>query len=120
MSNSRQGPIKATRAALGNQATALNLQPVEQDRGVKGAQQSELVIDSRREKHGKGSAGNGHSSQGRSLKVQQKGLALTNRMKRINSNDFQHAKATESGRAPPRHHGHVDPEAANGTGAGSS
>ena len=33
--NSRQGPIKANRAALGNQAAALNLQQVLQDRGTK-------------------------------------------------------------------------------------
>lgn len=62
MSNSRQGPVKATRAALGNQAAALNLQQVAQDRAAKGAQQSELVIDSRREKNGKGNAGNGYPS----------------------------------------------------------
>lgn len=62
MSNSRQGPVKATRAALGNQAAALNLQLLPHDKGSKSVQQSELVIDSRREKHNKGNGAGSYSS----------------------------------------------------------
>ena len=76
-------------------------------------QQSELVIDSRREKHSKGNGAGSYSSQSKSLKLQQKGLALTNRMKRINSNDLSlQAKGTESGRTHPRHPSNAESDVA--------
>jgi hypothetical protein len=52
--------------------------------------------------------------------MQQKGLALTNRMKRINSNEMSQAKAAESGRMQPRPYGQADPDGANYTAAGTS
>lgn len=120
MSNARQGPVKATRAALGNQAAALNIQSAV----AKSGQQSELVIDSRREKHGKGNAagaGGYPGTHSKSLKTQQKGLALTNRMKSLNSNDLaQQAKTQESGRSQARNSGQLEADGANNLTAGSS
>jgi hypothetical protein len=120
MSNARQGPVKATRAALGNQAAALNIQSALSKSG----QQSELVIDSRREKHGKGNAagaGGYPGTHSKSLKIQQKGLALTNRMKSLNSNDLaQQAKTQESGRSQARNYGQLDADGGNSLTAGTS